>query len=633
MSDHSQYYPEHYQLSNWLPISLKEVKDRNWDQLDVILITGDAYVDHPSFGIPVIGRILEREGYKVAIIPQPNWRDDLRDFIKLGKPRLFFGIAAGNMDSMINHYTANRRLRSNDAYSIGNQAGFRPDRAVSVYAGILRNLYPDTVIVAGGIEASLRRLTHYDYWDNELKPSILHNGGMDFLVYGNGEKPIIQLANGISTGATLAQLQQIPQLAYAVKTGTQIGDWPNRKTIQLSSFEESKFSKEVFARDFRMIEEESNTLTSARITQSTEDITVVINPPFSPVNTNELDHFHNLPFTRLPHPRYWKKPLIPAFEMIRFSINIHRGCFGGCAFCTISAHQGKHISNRSEESVMAEVKSVAKMPGFKGYLSDLGGPSANMYGMAPYDISVCMRCRKPSCIHPGICKNLNISHKKLINLYRKVRETPEIKKAFIGSGVRYDLFLNERSKTDSSLLEYPEEMIRFHVSGRLKVAPEHTQPQVLKVIRKPGFEKFLELKRVFDRVNDKYQLKQELIPYFISSHPGCSMEDMAELAVSTRALNLHMEQVQDLTPTPMTLASTMFYSGIDPYTLKPVFVATNGEEKRLQRSFFQISGPEERQKIIQVLKKINRDDLIPKIFGNQNKLKHVKGKPTGRRNK
>jgi uncharacterized radical SAM protein YgiQ len=633
MPDHSHYYPDHYHIGNWLPISLKEVKDRNWEQLDVILITGDAYVDHPSFGIPVIGRILEREGYKVAIIPQPNWRDDLRDFVKLGKPRLFFGVAAGNMDSMVNHYTANRRLRSNDAYSIGNQAGFRPDRAVSVYSGILSKLYPDTYIVAGGIEASLRRLTHYDYWDNELKPSILHNGIIDFLVYGNGEKPIIQLAKEISAGASLEQLHQIPQMAYAIKTGSTIKDWPERKTIQLSSFEESKKNKEVFASDFRIIEEESNTLTSARITQSSADITVVVNPPFSPASVSELDHFHNLPFTRLPHPRYWKKPVIPAFEMIRFSVNIHRGCFGGCAFCTISAHQGKHISSRSTDSVMAEVNSVAKMPGFKGYLSDLGGPSANMYGMAPYDISICRRCRKPSCIHPGICKNLNISHKKLIDLYRKVRELPEIKKAFIGSGVRYDLFLNERSKTDPSLIEYPEELIRFHVSGRLKVAPEHTQPTVLKVIRKPGFEKFLELKRVFDGVNERHQLRQELIPYFISSHPGCSLEDMAELTANTRALNLNMEQVQDLTPTPMTLASTMFYSGFDPYTLKPIFVATNAEEKKLQRSFFQISGPEERQKIINVLKKINRDDLIPKIFGNQNKLKHVKGKPRGRQNK
>lgn len=632
MADQNTYYPDRYDISKWLPISQKEVKDRGWEQLDIILISGDAYIDHPSFGAAVIGRILEREGYKVAILPQPNWRDDLRDFTKLGKPRLFFGITGGNMDSMVNHYTANRRLRSNDAYSIGNQSGFRPDRALTVYSGILRKLYPDSILIAGGIEASLRRLAHYDYWDDEIKPGIQYQSGIDYLVYGNGEKPIIELARKIQEGASPSKLQETPQIAYLIPQNLAIPDWPGRNTIQLSSFEESRKSKISFAKDFRIIEEESNTLTSARITQAHGDQSIVVNPPFAPANTFELDHYHKLPYTRLPHPRYWKKPLIPAFEMIRFSVNIHRGCVGGCAFCTISAHQGKHISSRSLQSVITEVESVVSMPGFKGYLSDIGGPSANMYGMEPFNKTICLKCRKPSCIHPAICKNLNISHKDLITLYRKVREIPGVKKAFIGSGVRYDLFLNDRSKEDISLKEYPNELIRYHVSGRLKVAPEHTHPSVLRMIRKPGFEKFIELKRIFDRVNEKYSLKQELIPYFISSHPGCTVEDMAELAAETRSLNLHLEQVQDLTPTPMTLASAMFHTGLDPYTLKPVYVASKPEEKLLQRSFFQTGNPEEKHKIILALKGIHREDLIPKIFGSHS-LKHVKGKPIGRQNK
>lgn len=632
MGDHSSYYPDHYNINDWLPISQKEVKDRGWDQLDIILISGDAYVDHPSFGAAVIGRILEREGYKVAILPQPNWRDDLRDFTKLGKPRLFFGITAGNMDSMVNHYTANRRIRSNDAYSIGNQSGFRPDRAVTVYAGILRKLYPDSIIIAGGIEASLRRLTHYDYWENAVRPSLLDKSGIDYLVYGNGEKPIIDLSRKINIGALPQELRQTPQIAYSLPLTVQIPDWPGRHTIPLCSYEESRKNKVSFARDFRIIEEESNTLESARITQVHGDNLVVVNPPFEPSLTEELDSYSNLPFTRLPHPRYWKKPLIPAFEMIRFSVTIHRGCFGGCAFCTISAHQGKQVSSRSIQSVSSEVQQVVRMPGFKGYLSDLGGPSANMYRMEPYKQTVCLKCKKPSCIHPAICKNLNTSHKNLIDLYRKVREIPGIKKAFIGSGIRYDLFLNDRRKDDQSLKDYPNELIRYHVSGRLKVAPEHTQDSVLRIIRKPGFDKFHELKRIFDRVNKENNLKQELIPYFISSHPGCTVEDMAELAAETHALNLRLEQVQDLTPTPMTLASTMFYTGLDPYSLKPVYVANNPEEKLLQRSFFFTSDPEGKQKIISALKKINRDDLVPKIFGS-NKLAHVKEKPKVRQKK
>ncbi len=632
MTDRQLYYPDKYNSSDWLPISRKEVVDRGWDELDVVLFTGDAYVDHPSFGAPVIGRILEKAGYKVALVPQPNWRDDLRDFTKLGRPRLFFGVTAGNMDSMVNHYTANRRLRSNDAYSIGNQAGFRPDRAVTVYSEILRKLYPDSLIIAGGIEASLRRLTHYDYWNDQVHPSILMAGTIDFLVYGNGERSILELARLIRSGATAEELRSVPQIGYSYKGEGLPGAWPGRETKTLFSFEEVKNDKVKYAKNFRTFEEESNVLESARIVQQHADHLVVINPPFELASTEDMDAWHDLSFTRLPHPRYWNKPLIPAFEMIRFSINIHRGCFGGCAFCTISAHQGKQVSSRSEHSIMTEVKKVIKMPGFKGYISDIGGPSANMYRMEPLDRNRCRKCKRPSCINPSICKNLDISHKKLLTLMREIRQVPGIKKAFVGSGIRYDLFLNERTGEDASLREYPSELITHHVSGRLKVAPEHTREQVLKLMRKPGFEKFHELKRTFDAVNRKNNQRQELIPYFISSHPGCTLEDMAELSIETRALNLNTEQVQDFTPTPLTLATTMFYTGLNPYTLEPVYVARTADEKLEQKSLFFWSNPTERQNIIRKLKKLGRKDLVDSLYQSHT-LKHVKGRTGHHQNK
>jgi uncharacterized radical SAM protein YgiQ len=628
MNDPSSYYPQRYRIEDWLPTSVKEIRDLGWDQPDIVLVTGDAYVDHPSFGIAVIGRILEQEGFRVAVIPQPNWRDDLRDFVKMGRPRLFFGISAGNMDSMVNHYTANRRLRSNDAYSPGDRSGFRPDRAVTVYGNILRKLYPDSLIIAGGIEASLRRLAHYDYWDDAIRPSLLADSGLDAIVYGNGEKSIIDLARKIREGQPKEAWLQDPQLAWITPAGTPLPEWPGRKTVQLHPAEAYQKDKSLFAKDFRIIEEESNTLLSARLIQEHGDRMIVVNPPHDTATTAEADKWHDLPFTRLPHPRYWKKPVIPAFEMIRFSVNIHNGCFGGCAFCTISAHQGKHVVSRSRESILSEVRKVTQMPGFKGYLSDLGGPSANMYGMKPLNRSVCLKCRKPSCIHPAICKNLDISHKEIIELYRAARAVPGVKKAFIGSGIRYDLFLNDRRKDDRSLRDYPIELIRHHVSGRLKVAPEHTRDGVLKVMRKPGFGQFLELRRTFDRINQEHALRQEIVPYFISSHPGCTIGDMAELAVETQSLNLRTEQVQDFTPTPMTLASAMFYSGLDPYTMKPVFVEKDPKAKLLQRSFFFTAGNPEREAMIRALRKINRNDLVESLFF-KHKLKHVKRRTSG----
>lgn len=609
------YYPLRYDLKNWLPTTAKEVKLRGWDQLDVILFSGDAYVDHPAFGAAVIGRALEQIGLKVAIVPQPNWQDDLRDFKKLGKPRLFFGITAGNMDSMINHYTAAKRLRSTDAYSPGNQSGFRPDRALSVYAKILRDIYPDSLIIAGGIEASLRRLTHYDYWSDKLRPSILDSGNIDILVYGMGESTIRNLALKIISNCQLEELHASRQIAYVSDSQTDLPENIKKNCTFLASHEKCVSSKKSFAQNFAVIENASNIMHPGVLIQAIGSKLIIVNPPEDLKTEKDLDTIYDLPFTRLPHPKYWNKPLIPAYEMIRFSISMHRGCFGGCAFCTISAHQGKFIESRSETSILKETRQIADMPGFAGYLSDLGGPSANMYKMAGKNLSICERCTRPSCIHPGICYNLDNSHQALLDIYQKVRSVEGIKKAFIGSGVRYDLFMNTKNSNDKSLEKYPEELIRYHVSGRLKVAPEHTHDKVLKIMRKPSFSKFVKFKEQFARINNKFGLKQQLIPYFISAHPGCNLQDMAELAAETKDLNFRLQQVQDFTPTPMTLATVMFYTGLDPYTLKPVTVVTDMVKKKQLSKFFFWYKKEEQKEIRTLLKKENRQDLIKKLFG------------------
>jgi len=615
MHNPSNFYPPSYNLNNWLPTTAKEVKLRGWNQLDVILFSGDAYVDHPAFGAAVIGRSLEQIGLKVAIVPQPNWQDDLRDFKKLGKPRLFFGVTAGNMDSMINHYTASKRLRSTDAYTPGNQSGFRPDRALSVYAKILRELYPDSLIIAGGIEASLRRLTHYDYWADKLMPSILTSGDIDLLVYGMGEATIRQLALKSIKNSGLEKLRETRQIAYVSDSQSHLPEAIIQNCTILASHEKCLNDKKSFARNFAIIENSSNIIHPGLLIQATGSKFIVVNPPEALKTEEDLDAIYDLPFTRLPHPKYWKKPLIPAFEMIRFSINMHRGCFGGCAFCTISAHQGKFIESRSETSILKETRQITDMPGFSGYLSDLGGPSANMYKMAGKDLDICERCTKPSCIYPGICKNLNNSHQALLDIYKLVRSEKGIKKAFIGSGIRYDLFMDSKNPKDKSLEKYPEELIRHHVSGRLKVAPEHTHDHVLKIMRKPSFSQFVSFKKQFARINQKFGLKQQLIPYFISAHPGCTLQDMAELAAETKNLNFRLQQVQDFTPTPMTLATVMFYTGLDPYTLKPVTVVTDMTKKKQLSSFFFWYKKEAQKDIRIILKKEKRQDLIKKLFG------------------
>ena len=602
-------------LLDWLPITKKETDLRGWSEVDVVIITGDAYVDHPAFGAAVIGRVLEHHGYKVALIPQPNWRDDLRDFKKFGKPRLFFGISAGAMDSMVNHYTANKRLRSNDAYTPGGEAGFRPDYATITYSNILKKLYPDTPVVIGGIEASLRRVTHYDYWADELKPSIMLDSKADLGVYGMGELGIVEIAKALDEGKKIEEITNVPQTFFLKKKSHKVSSGWN--DLRLASHEECLKDKKTYASNFKDVEIESNKKKANRLLQDVGDYTLYINPPYPTMTEAQIDASFDLPYTRLPHPKYAKRGVIPAYEMIRHSVNIHRGCFGGCAFCTISAHQGKFVASRSKASIMKEVKQVTEMEDFKGYISDLGGPSANMYRMKGKDESLCEKCVRPTCIQPNICKNLDTDHHPLIELYKEVDKIPAVKKATIGSGIRYDLFLtNEDPSGKLGYDEYFEQLMKRHVSGRLKVAPEHSSDEVLRLMRKPSFNLFVKLKKKFDKVNEKHHLNQQLIPYFISSHPACTLVDMAELAVKTKELGYRLEQVQDFTPTPMTLATEIYYSGYDPYSLKPVFVAKTKQEKLDQQRFFFWYKPENRQYVKNALRKIGKALWIDKLFRN-----------------
>ena len=600
------------------------------------MFSGDAYVDHPSFGCAVIARTLEAQGLRVAIVPQPDWHGDFRDFKKLGRPRLFFGIAPGCMDSMVNKYTANRRLRSEDAYSPDGRHDCRPEYPTIVYSHILRKLYPDVPIILGGIEASLRRLTHYDYWKDELKKCILCDSGADMIIYGMGEKPITALCKELQEGRNIHEIHDIPQTVYLIKKKDFVNDIKSDDLI-LHSHEECLVNKKFQAENFRHIEEESNMLHAHRLLQEVDGYYAVVNPPYPPMTTEELDSCYDLPYTRLPHPKYNNKR-IPAYEMIKHSVNIHRGCFGGCAFCTISAHQGKFIVSRSKQSILKEVKKVIEMPDFKGYISDLGGPSANMYAMSGKNKSICEKCKRPSCINPNICKNLNTDHRPLLDVYKAVDSQPGIKKSFIGSGVRYDLLLHrsDDENINKAAKEYTRELICRHVSGRLKVAPEHTSDRVLKLMRKPPFSQFESFKKIFDDINTKENLRQQIIPYFISSHPGCKEEDMAELAVKTKNLNFHLEQVQDFTPTPMTVSTEAWYTGFDPYTLEPVFSAKTQREKLAQRQFFFWYKPEERRNIEHELMRLGRPDLIRQLYPRPlqnyaNKSKNENNRTTGSR--
>jgi uncharacterized radical SAM protein YgiQ len=571
----------------WLPSAKKEIEALGWDHPDVIIFSGDAYVDHPSFGPAVIGRIIEDEGFRIAIVPQPNWKDDLRDFKKLGRPKYFFGVTAGNMDSMVNHYTAARRLRSDDAYTPGGKAGFRPDYPTIVYTKILKELFPDVPVLAGGIEASMRRLTHYDYWKDKLEPSILLSSGADMLIYGMGEQPVREVIRLLKKGVPFSSLKTVPQTVVAISKNEKLPHQKLWKDIILHSYEKCLGDKKLFTENFLNFEKESNKIEAARLTEPSGESVVIVNPPFPPTDEAEADRSFDLPYMYLPHPRYYKKGPIPAYEMIKFSVNIHRGCFGGCSFCAIAAHQGKQIVSRSEKSILSEIDKISQLPDFKGYLSDLGGPSANMFRMKGKNMDLCGKCSRPSCIWPGVCPNLNTSHKELTELYKKVNSLPRIKKAFIGSGIRYDLLLPEWNKNAGrSENEYLDELIKNHVSGRLKVAPEHTSPFVLSLMRKFPFEIFRKLKKRFDGITGREGLKYEIIPYFISSHPGCTDKDMQDLSNEVKSLGIRPEQVQDFTPTPMTFSTHIYYTGFDPYSGKKVYVARKPEDKKRQKEYF-----------------------------------------------
>lgn len=615
-------------ITDWLPTTKKEVEKRGWDELDVILISGDAYVDHPSFGSAVIGRIIESEGFKIAIIAQPNWKDDLRDFKKLGKPKYFFGVTAGCMDSMVNHYTASKRKRSSDSYTPGGLANFRPDYASTEYTKILKSLYPDTPVLIGGIEASLRRVTHYDYWSDKLMPSILKSSGADLLVYGMGEQPLREIIQLLQKGVPFHQLTMVKQTAYLSPVENEVPKNKNWNDKELVSHEDCLIDKKAFASNFKVVEQESNKTFANRLIQKTNDENLIINPPFPTMTEKEIDGSFDLPYTRLPHPKYKKRGDIPAYEMIKFSINMHRGCFGGCSFCTISAHQGKFIASRSEKSILKEVDQVTEMGDFKGYISDLGGPSANMYKLKGKDLSICDKCVAPSCIHPVICSNLDTNHLPMTKLYQKVDAHPKVKKAFVGSGIRYDLLTKSYNKKgDRSLKEYMTQVLTRHVSGRLKVAPEHTASDTLKIMRKPGFEHFKEFKKMFDEIDNQHNLNQQLIPYFISSHPGCKEEDMANLAVETKEIGFELEQVQDFTPTPMTVATVMYYSGYHPYTLKEHYTPKSKEEKKNQHRFFFWYKKENQKWIKEKLTSVKRMDLLRRLLGDDKKENQKKKVP------
>lgn len=606
-------------IGDWLPTTKKEVENLGWDQLDVILISGDAYVDHPAFGPAVIGRIIKNAGFRVAIVAQPNWKDDLRDFKKLGKPRLFFGVTSGCMDSMVNHYTAGKRRRHNDAYTPGGQHSFRPDYAATVYSTILKTLYPDMPVILGGIEASLRRVTHYDYWSDKLKPSILVDSQADMLIYGMGEQPLKEVLRLLDRGVPIASLKTIPQTAVLLSENEKLPKVKSWNTIDLNSYELCQKNKLKFAANFKHIERESNKQFADRLTQRHGKQTVIINPPFQTMTEKEIDASFDLPYTRLPHPKYEKRGVIPAYEMIRHSVNMHRGCFGGCSFCTISAHQGKMIASRSKKSIMNEVQAISEMPDFKGYISDLGGPSGNMYKMKGKDQSICDRCVSPSCLDPTICYNLDTSHEAMIDIYKSVNKLPQVKKAFVTSGIRYDMLVRTPSKKqeDPSHDRYIEQLVTHHVSGRLKIAPEHTSDDVLKIMRKPSFKYFYDFKKKFEKVCAKAGLKQQLIPYFISSHPGSTAASMANLACETKEAGFRLEQVQDFTPTPMTVATVIYYSGYHPYTLKPVYTARSKNEKKEQHRFFFWYKKENWDWIRNTLRKIDRLDLVEKLLGKK----------------
>lgn len=571
-----------YNGTMFLPMFKDEVERRGWHELDIILVSGDAYVDHPSFAAALIGRLLESKGFRVGIIAQPNWRDT-KDITRLGRPRLFFGVTGGNLDSMLAHYTAAKKLRRDDAYSPGGKAGLRPNRATIVYSNLIRRAFQDISIVLGGVEASLRRLAHYDYWDDKVRRSILLDAKADILVYGMGERQIVEIAQRLSSGEKIKDLCDISGTTIVRSESAEPPR--NDKIIHIPSFEEVSTDKRKFAEAFRLFYLEQDAFHGKAITQKSGNRFVIQLPPAKPLTQNELDEIYDLPYERNWHPHY-DKFCIPAFETVKFSITSHRGCFGTCSFCSIFQHQGRIVQSRSETSILKEAKKISEMPYFKGHITDVGGPTANMYGMFCERQSKLGSCKDKDCLMPSICNNLKASHIAQLKLLEKIRSLPKVKKVSLGTGVRYDLALNDHS------CKYLEELCKHYISGQLKIAPEHISNAVLKLMNKPRFEVYEEFIEEYKKINKRLGKEQYFVPYFVSSHPGCSVKDMVALAAYIKKrLGFRPEQVQDFIPNPMTLSTAMYYTEINPLTGESVYVAKTQKEKSLQRKMLSASTP------------------------------------------
>jgi uncharacterized radical SAM protein YgiQ len=590
------------------PMSAEEMRQRGWDWVDVVFVTGDAYVDHPSFAMAVLHRVLEAAGFRVAILSQPHWHS-AEPWRQFGKPRLFFAVSAGNMDSLINHYTANKKVRNDDAYSPGGRIGLRPDRATIVYCQRAREAFPGVPVIAGGVEASLRRLAHYDYWSDTVRRSILLDSKADLVVFGMGEKPIVEIARRLAAGQSVRDLRQLRSVAYALgakETSDAMERWRRTPTngcqpIFLPSYEEVKTDKWAFAEATRLIHLHTNPYNAATLIQLHDHQAVVCNPPELPLSQEEMDRIYDLPYTRRPHPSY-REP-IPAYEMIKDSVTIMRGCFGGCTFCSITAHQGRIIQSRSQESILREVRKLANDPDFKGIVSDVGGPTANMYQMRCTRPEVEAKCRRLSCVHPTICRLLGTDHGPLIELLRRARQEPGIRKILVSSGIRMDLAQLSP--------EYVSELAAHHVGGRLKVAPEHTDPSVLGLMKKPAIDNFDDFATMFRQATEKARKpKQFLVPYFIASHPGSDLKAMIDLALYLKRNGYRPDQVQDFIPAPFDVATCMYYTGIDPFTKKSVTVARNLRDRKLQRALMQFFKPENWFEVREALLRAGRADLI-----------------------
>ena len=583
---------------SWLPTSAEEIRARGWDAPDVVFVTGDAYVDHPSFAMAVLGRVLESHGFRVAILPQPDWKS-AEAWRALGRPRLFYAVSAGNMDSMINHYTANKKRRNDDAYSPGGRIGLRPDRPTPVYAQRCREAFPGVPVVIGGIEASLRRIAHFDYWSEQVRPSMLSSSKADLLVFGKGEATIVTIARRLAAGEPVSALRDLRGVAYLLGAKEALPEWPGH-TLALPSLDEVTRDRLAFARMTRTFHHETNPFNAARLTQAHGERTLVLNPPCLPIGEAEMDAIYDLPYTRRPHPRY-REP-IPAHTMIKDSVQIMRGCFGGCTFCSITMHEGRVIQSRSPRSILAEVTAIAAEPGFKGTISDLGGPTANMYRMRCTRPEVEAVCKRLSCIHPTICKLLGTDHGPTIDLMRRAREVEGVKRVHIASGIRMDLAnLDDR---------YVDELVTHHVGGHLKVAPEHTSERVLQIMKKPGHRAFETFAGKFRRASARAGKEQYLVPYFIASHPGSTIEDMIELAVFLKGHGYRPRQVQDFIPAPMDIATCIYHTGIDPLTMQPVATVKKLRDRQTQRALMQFFEPANWFAVHKALVEAGRRDLI-----------------------